>query len=229
MAGDILSIEDLRTVTKGGVIVSCRAWSETHVSGGSAQKTSHLGPQGGSVTMPGVSITSTTSDKIHLFIRQEDGREFDQTFVNAGVGVREGHRVSIIYVPDEDGEPLALVNHDTGKSRIYEGRVPRLLRAPSAPLIARLTQIYMIALLPLHLLTYYWGFTGKLNHLEPVFGRAGGFFEWMLLNAVLIGVLFLLPMLAPGVASGLKAEVVAAIKRKVDESLAVRPPPATVG
>ena len=41
MAEKIVSIEDLRTVDRTGVVVRAREWSETHVSGGSANQTTH--------------------------------------------------------------------------------------------------------------------------------------------------------------------------------------------
>jgi hypothetical protein len=225
MADKIITIEDLRTVTKTGVIVRCREWSETEVHGGSAQQTSHIGPEGGSVTMPGVSISSTVRNRLHIFVRPDDGPEFDQTFVNPGVGVREGHTVSIVYVPDESGEPVALVNHDTAKSRVFEGRVKGLIAAPPAPAILRLlTGAYMLALIPLHIATYWLAFTGKLNHLDGVLGRGGGaVVEWILLNGLLIGIIALLPKLAPGVAAGLREEVIARIRRETEALIAVRP------
>lgn len=225
MAGKIVSIDDLQTVTKTGVIVSCREWSETQVHGGSAQKTSHIGPEGGSVTLPGVSISSTTRDRLHIFVRPDDGPEFDQTFVNPGVGVREGHTVSIVYVPNESGEPVALVNHDTAKSRIYEGRVQGLLGAPPAPAIIRLLGgAYMLALIPLHIATYWLAFTGKLNHLDGALGRGlGGLVEWALLNGLLIGFIVVLGLLRPGIPAGLREGVIGRIRSQVDTLLAARP------
>lgn len=203
--------------------MKAREWSETHVSGGSVRQTSHVGPQGGTITTPSVNITSRVHDRLHVFVRDELGREFDQTFINPGVGVREGHRISIVYVPDENGEPLALVNHDTGKSSVYEGRVKGLLGAPPAPVIAKFMQVYMLALLPLHMATYWLGFTGKLNHLESVFGRGGGFIEWILVNLILIGVMFAAPMFAPGVAPGLKDAVIDRVRAEVAALLAAKP------
>ena len=220
MAGKIVSIEDLTSVTRTGVVVKVREWSETHVSGGSAKQTTHIGPEGGTVTTPGVSVTSRVHDRLHVFVREDGGREFDQTFINPGVGLREGHRISILYVPDEHGEPLALINHDTDKSRIYEGRVSRLLSPPPAPLNKLIMKIYMLALIPLHIATYWWGFTGKLNHLDGIFGRPGAFFEWTLLNAFLFALTFIIPMFAPGVKSGLKEAVIARIKGEVDTLVA---------
>jgi len=216
MAGQIVSIEDLTLVARTGVVVRTREWSETHVSGGSAKQTNYIGPEGGSITTPGVTVTSRVHDRLHVFVRDDGGHEFDQTFINPGVGVREGHRISIIYVPDENGEPLALANHDTGKSRIYEGRVAALLSPPAAPLNKAIMKAYMLAPLPLHIATYWLGFSGKLNHLDGIFGRPGAFFEWALLNALLFALTFLIPMLAPGVKSGLKDEVVARVRSQAD-------------
>ena len=216
MAEKIVSIEDLRTVDRTGVVVRAREWSETHVSGGSANQTTHIGSEGGTITTPGVTVTSRVHDRLHVFVLEDGGREFDQTFINPGIGVREGHRISIIYVPDENGEPLALVNHDTGKSRVYEGRVAALLSTPAAPLNKAIMKTYMLALLPLHIATYWLGFTGKLNHLDGIFGRPGAFFEWALLNAMLFALTFIIPMFGPGVKSGLKEEVIARVRSQAE-------------
>lgn len=216
-------------ITRSGVVVSCQIWSETHVSGGSASRTSYIGPAGGHVTSPDVSITSTTAEKLQVFIREDDGREFDQRFVNPGVGLREGHRVSIVYVPDENGQPLALVNHTTGKSRIYDNRVGALLGRPPSPLLLRLvTPAYMIALLPLHILTYYLGFTGHMDHLQGMMGPMGGFVEWVLWNVLLIAGMWVLPLFGGKTPKGLREAVVEALRRRVDGLLAdSRPPAAT--
>lgn len=218
MGGKILEIEDLVMSSRTGVVLECRVWSETHVSGGSAEQTSHVGPQGGHVTTPGVRITSSTQEKMQLFIRDDEGREFDRRFNNAGLAVREGHRVSIVFVPDEDGQAMALVNHTTGKSRVYDNRISDLVGSPPAPPLLRLVGfIYMLALLPLHILTYVLGFNGQFDHFDGVFGRMGGFVEWLFWNLVLIGGMPALSLLAPKVRPGLREDVAAALKARVDE------------
>ena len=209
MANKILSIDDLRMVTFTGTVVGSQVWSETHVHGGSHGGSPYVGPNGGHVSTPTVSISSSTTEKLHLFIRRDDGKEFDQRFVHAGVGVRDGARVSIVYVPDEQGEPMALVNHDTGKSRVYENRISGLLgKPPSSPLLGAISFIYMLSLLPLFLFLIYWGLTGHLS-----------FLGWLGWNALLLAGMPVLAMLAPKHAKGLVAGVREALHRSVAEVL----------
>lgn len=221
MAEKIVEIEDLRTVTRTGTVVRCQVWSDTRVSGGSNASTSWVGPQGGHVSTPQVSITSTTTENQQLFIRQDDGLEFDQRFINTRVAIRDGARVSIVYVPDQDGEPLAVINHNTGKSQIFENRVQKLLGAkPGNPLLGLLVPAYMLALVPLHLATWYFSFTGRMDHLEPMLGRGlGGIVEWTLWNGLLIAGIIIIGSLGPGVRKGLKAEVIETVRQRAHDAM----------
>lgn len=210
MTDKILSVEDLRTVTRTGTVVSCQIWSETRVQGGSQGGSSYVGPQGGHVSTPAVTISSTTAEKLLLFIQQDDGTEFDQRFVNPGVGLREGNRVSIVYVPDANGEPMALINHATGKSRVYENRVNGLLgMPPSNPVLSMIGFLYMLALLPVFVFLIYWSLTGHLS-----------FLGWLGCNALLIAGMPILSLLGPKRPKGLGIDVIQALHRRVADALA---------
>lgn len=143
MAGrHVTSLGELSLINRTGTVVGVQAWSETHVQGTSSGGGGYVGPQGGHVSAPKVSISSSVSDKLHLFVQEEDGSEFDVRLTDAGVGVREGHQLTFIYggtdaetsseVMGRAGRILALVNGNTKQSRIYDNRIKDLVRAPGA-------------------------------------------------------------------------------------------------
>lgn len=210
MTEQITRVEDLRTETLTGTVIAAKVWSETRVHGGAKAGSTYVPAGGGHVSTPEVTVSSTTTEKLHLFIRRDDGREFDQRFVHAGVGLREGNRVSIVYVPEIGGEPMALVNHDTGKSRIYENRIPGLTTTTySSPAKKAVQRPLVFANLIGFLLLAYFGFTGELSGSELLtyFG-------------VLLAGMFLAFLLGPKVPEGLRDRIKAAIQQRVDAALA---------
>jgi hypothetical protein len=64
-------------------------------------------------------------NKMRVFLRDNgDGKEKDFTFVNSSVGVREGHRVSIVRAQVRHAKSpilLMLVNHSTGQREDSDG------------------------------------------------------------------------------------------------------------
>ena len=83
--------------------------------------TGHIAPTRSSTT-----TSSSTTEQLRLFV-QEDGTdsEFEAMFSDPGFGVRDGHRVAIVYAGDQAsqaGYPMALVNHSTGNQRVFKER-----------------------------------------------------------------------------------------------------------
>ena len=217
MADEITRIEDLRTETLTGTVVGCKMWSETRVHGGAKAQTTYVPAGGGHVSTPEVTVSSTTTEKLHVFIRRDDGREFDQRFVHAGVGLREGNRVSIVYVPAIGGEPMALANHDTGKSRIYENRIPGLTTTTYASAGAKtLHQLVRLANLIAFVALVYLAVTGALTGTEILIG----------VGAVLLAGVVVIA-LGPKVPSGLRDRIKAALQARVDAALAADRPAAS--
>jgi hypothetical protein len=215
--------EDIQIITRTGTVLANQTWSQTHVRGHSSGSTQYVGPNGGEITLPSTTITSSTSDRVQLFIREDDGREFDVSFTNPGVGVREGHRVSVLYVGNtaqsreqvvsNDVRIGALVNHDTGKHSVYERRLGQLANDPGDPISRVLGPTLVLAGVPVFIASIYFGFKWEV-----------GFVNW---------VLFWLAYFALGGAIGLiqgsrnkklTGRIVAAVRERVGSAAgATRP------
>lgn len=139
MANDeiITDIGQLYTFTRSGTVAGNQNWSETSFS--STTVTSggggYLHQGSGYVAAPGshTTTTSRTSEQLRLFVRGDDEREFEARFSDPGFGVRDGHRVTIVYAgtqATQAGHPMALVNHSTGKSKVFTQRAEWLLKRP---------------------------------------------------------------------------------------------------
>lgn len=210
MTQQITNVDDLRTETLTGTVIAAKVWSETRVHGGAKAESTYVPAGGGHVSTPEVTISSTTTEKLHLFIKRDDGREFDQRFVHAGLGLREGNRVSIVYVPKIGGEPMALVNHDTSKSRIYENRIPGLTTTTYSSAGKKVAStIVSWAILAGFLALAYFGFSGELSGSEL-----------LSYSGILIAGWILAILLGPKVPEGLRDRIKATIQQRVDAALA---------
>lgn len=139
MANDesITDIGQLYTFTRSGTVAGNQNWSETSFS--STTVTSggggYLHQGSGYVAAPSSHTTtsSRTSEQLRLFVRSDDEREFEARFSDPGFGVRDGHRVTIVYAGTQAaraGHPMALVNHSTGRSKVFAQRAEWLLKRP---------------------------------------------------------------------------------------------------
>jgi len=116
----------IRTGTVGGIL----NWSRSHVN---AHTTSRSDAGTGHVHHE-TNVSSSASEEMRLFIQEDDGREFEARATNPGFGVRDGHRVSVVYVgssQDQGRTPVGLINHSTGNSRLFEGDVKRQVGGPT--------------------------------------------------------------------------------------------------
>lgn len=99
-------------------MVDAQSSSTTSVHGG-----------GGQNNTP-VHISSTTTTKLHLFVREDDGTEFDNNFIDSDVAVRTGHRVSVVFVGRKganSGYAAALAVHATGRTAVFPARVENFI------------------------------------------------------------------------------------------------------
>lgn len=120
--GDAFAAQE-RLYAQIGTVVDDRRWSETRVHGKSSGGGGYVGPQGGHVAAPEMSVSSTVTNQMQLFLVGEDGKEFDLQFHDIPVGIRAGHRVGVIYAENlQTGrvKSVALVNMTTGKSTIFD-------------------------------------------------------------------------------------------------------------
>lgn len=115
----VSSIDEIKYFTKTGVVLDSRSSSTTHVHGGGGQNNT------------AVRISSSTTNHLHLFVRQDNGNEFDTSFDDLGVAVRTGHRVSVIYAglkESKTGYSTGLVVHDTDRSGVCTNTANSLVK-----------------------------------------------------------------------------------------------------
>lgn len=139
----IADIADLAIFDKRGQIVgthertSLHTTTTTSTSGGSG----YIHPTyGGHVSAPSTTTFTSTTSKHHqtLFIRKEDGTEFEEEFIDLDFPVRDGTHVAIVYAGDRwsnRGYPVAAINLDTGHWEMAGSRVGWIVTSkPSAQL-----------------------------------------------------------------------------------------------
>ncbi|WP_337827191.1 hypothetical protein [Pseudonocardia sp. TMWB2A] len=96
--------------TISGEVLGSAIWSSTqvHSSGG--------GGYGGHVSAP--TIWSSTTTHKRFFVHTDNGQEHEINLDDSSFGVRDGHRVTVVYAQHRDNESgwlVYLVNHDTGQ------------------------------------------------------------------------------------------------------------------
>ena len=117
--GKFKSADDVMYFTKFGNVIDSQNSSTTSVHGG-----------GGQNNTP-VRISSITTNHLHLFVRQDNGKEFDTTFDDIGVSVRAGHRVSVIFAGPKAadvGYSAGLVVHDTNRHAVCRNTANMLVK-----------------------------------------------------------------------------------------------------
>jgi hypothetical protein len=126
----IKSIDQLYVFAKTGKVVGNQNWAETSISSSTTTSgggghvhmgTGYIAPISSSTT-----TSSTSTEQLRLFVQDDDGgEEFEARFSNPGFGVREGHRVTIVYagnLSSQAGYPMTLVNHSTGNERVFKNQ-----------------------------------------------------------------------------------------------------------
>jgi len=118
---------DLHTFS--GEVVEEKKWATTQVSGGGG------GYNVGSGQNNPVTITSTTTTHDQFFVRDDSGQEMACEMTDAGVALRKGHRVTVLWgiiKGNERGPYIAVYNHTTGNLTLIQSAVARLA-VPPAP------------------------------------------------------------------------------------------------
>lgn len=103
-----------------GDVVNVQLTTETHVAGSQAAA---RGKRGGG----GLQLSSRVLNRMRVFL-MTDGKERDFTFTNSTVGIREGHRVSIVRAGAPNARDPVLVmlhNHSTGQREEMTGQLRR--------------------------------------------------------------------------------------------------------
>lgn len=129
--GKIASLDQLYVFERRGTVAALQHWVETNTTvtttGGSGTVVNGTG----NISGPSTTTHTSSTEMVRLFVREDDGGEFEASLPDLGFGVREGHRVSIVHAGDQAsrrGYPIAVVNHTTGKSKVLASRVSWLSR-----------------------------------------------------------------------------------------------------
>jgi hypothetical protein len=99
-------------ITFQGEVVDEKKWATTQVAGGGG------GINTGSGLPNQVTITSVSTTHDQFFLRNNEGQEKAFEFANAGLALRKGNRVTVLWGTikgNEHGKYLAVYNHTTGQ------------------------------------------------------------------------------------------------------------------
>lgn len=122
--------EELYVFTKTGTVVGNQVWSQTSISSTSGGGGGHLHQGSGYVSAPTISLSSSSTEKLRIFVREDDGTEFEEEFNGLGFGFRDGHRVTVLYAGDQQsqrGYTAGVINHSTSNQRLFQSSVERIL------------------------------------------------------------------------------------------------------
>lgn len=139
----ITAIENARVTVRTGTVLDSQTSQRTHIN---ARTTTRSDGGTGHVHNDTV-VSSSASELTRFFVQEDGGREFEASATNAGFGFRTGHRVSVLYVgtrQNDDPNPVGVINHTTGASRIFENDVKRQISEPTNGFAALLVGIMII-------------------------------------------------------------------------------------
>jgi hypothetical protein len=205
----VRSIGELDTFTRTGTVIDQQSRVETTVrtttTGGSTLLMDGVGTR----SAPTTSIASSSIEFIRLFLRDEQGAEFDVEIENPGFGIRPGHVVTILYAGNRRSQkyhPMAVANRTTNQCAVLHNRIEWLL-------IRRSTTLGCVALVVIPFLAMVVGgiFLDLLLGQDPR-GHMGG-------RTSLGGLAFLVVVCALGLGwrrkERLKSEINAALQSEL--------------
>jgi hypothetical protein len=188
--GHINSLDQLDVFTRTGIVRETQdrtrisTTTTTTASGGGG----HV--HGGQGRIDPIHVTTETTARsqhsVHLFILEKDGDELHLELPDPGFGVRGGHAVTVVFAGARNsgrGHAMALVNHSTNKTRVYQERGIWLVRRPPRPLMwAMVAAFPLISMVAFTLITGTGGLRPALYGL--VAAAAGIAFLWFRRDAL---------------------------------------------
>lgn len=115
--GQLGSDDELHIYARTGTVVADRAWGRSTGGG-------YIDSRGGG------SIHISNTDVTRLFVKDDNGQEFDTELQNTSVVAREGHRVTCVYATmgkSDVSHGVAFINHGTGRWEIFDKNLNPLL------------------------------------------------------------------------------------------------------
>jgi hypothetical protein len=130
-------------ITVHGEVVEEKKWATTQVMGSGG------GFNAGSGQPSPVTISSSTTTHDQFFLRGDDGREQAFELANAGLALRKGHRMSVLWGTikgNSSGTYLAVYNHTTSQLSEIPGSINGLAvpPMPTAVLIGYVLGVFAI-------------------------------------------------------------------------------------
>ena len=126
----IANVDELYVFVKTGTVVGQQQSTVINTTATTSGGGGYLHQGTGHVHAPTTTVSTSSSEKLRIFFREDNGKEIEAEFSDTPFGVREGHRVSVVYegpMALKSGYPVALINHSTGNEKIFLRVVDRLI------------------------------------------------------------------------------------------------------
>lgn len=123
----ISRVEDLHLFDAIGQAIDVQRHTKTHVTT-TTSSGGYVHPDSWQARAPSTTTTVRTTDHLALFVRTDDGREIQESFVDLDINVRAG-RVGIVYAGDKwsrFGLVMAVANLDTGQASVEQRTASRI-------------------------------------------------------------------------------------------------------
>jgi hypothetical protein len=133
-----------------GDVANVQLTSETHIAGGRGGKARDV-----------LDVRSKVINRTRVFLKTADGRERDFAFANTTVGVREGHRLSVVLAKGagmKAPQVVLLHNHTTGQRDEMDAVLKEAVRQKTFGARWRALAGAVVIFLA------YYGATAALNH-----------------------------------------------------------------
>lgn len=126
----VRSIGELDTFARTGTVVDQQSRVETTIRTTTTGGSTLLADGVGTRSAPTTSIASSSTEIIRLFLRDDQGAEFDAEIENPGFGIRPGHVVTILYAGNRRQQKyhaMAVANRTTNQRAVLQNRIEWLL------------------------------------------------------------------------------------------------------
>ncbi len=115
-------------------VLSYSAAYSMQISGGGVRATNSISSYGVvSTTLQQERITSSNTKHSELFVRALNGEEIELKLTNSEIGLREGHRITLVLaIRGNEWNYVGLINHNTNSHEFWHSRLNALLPETSS-------------------------------------------------------------------------------------------------